>query len=208
MERQKRKLVVRNLKKEAQSPKKLKKTTVKRKTVLRTRRKQPKLTSREGRIAVSLAERGWTDKEIRHTFKVTKKILADCRYDPEFYESFEAAKEKAVSRAVDSLYQRAIGYTVPEEKVFTNNGQVIRVQTFKHYPPDVGAQKFLLTNIDKDNWKPETSTVINNENNNQANAVTKVEMSKEELDEARFRVTSNLGILKRYGIDTPAGSKK
>jgi hypothetical protein len=53
-----------------------------------------------------------------------------------------------------SLFSRATGYTVPEEKIFVSRGgKVTRVPTMKHYPPDVTAQIFWLKNRSPHLWK-------------------------------------------------------
>lgn len=51
------------------------------------------------------------------------------------------------------MFERAIGYSHPEEKVFCNNGEVIVHKTTKHYPPDTQAGIFLLTNRQRSRFR-------------------------------------------------------
>ena len=51
------------------------------------------------------------------------------------------------------MYQRACGYTHPEEQLFQFRGEVIRAKTTKHYPPDTEAAKFWLRNRHPGKWR-------------------------------------------------------
>lgn len=51
------------------------------------------------------------------------------------------------------MAKRAVGFIVPEEKIFCNaNGDVTRVQTEKYYPPDTSALMYWLNNRAKGEW--------------------------------------------------------
>jgi hypothetical protein len=54
-----------------------------------------------------------------------------------------------------SLYRRAIGYTVSEEKMFYNSkgGYVHKEESVKHYPPDTTAAIFWLKNRNPKMWR-------------------------------------------------------
>jgi low affinity Fe/Cu permease len=81
-----------------------------------------------------LAERGWTDESIADFVGINRSTLHEYK--------------KAYP-----LYEAAIGYTHPEEKIFCHKGSITRVETLKHYPPDVVAAIFVLCNKDKANWQ-------------------------------------------------------
>ncbi len=72
---------------------------------------------------------------------------------PEFAIKMDAWKEGSDARVERSCYESAIGYSCPEEKIFIHEGQVIRVQTTKHYPPNPVSQIFWLTNRKHGDWK-------------------------------------------------------
>jgi len=101
-----------------------------------------------------LAERGWTEESIADFFHICRATLSVYKNEyPEFMDAVKRGKDKAVSRVEMSQYEAAIGYSHPEEKIFCHKGQVIRVQTVKHYPPDVTAGIFILCNRKKDDWQ-------------------------------------------------------
>lgn len=75
----------------------------------------------------------------------------------ERHDGFREALDQAVSdadREVErSLYERAIGYSHPEEKVFANAGKPLVVPTTKHYPPDPTSMMFWLKNRQPTRWR-------------------------------------------------------
>lgn len=90
---------------------------------------------------------GYTDEELAKFFGIARSTLSAWKLDyPEFSDSIKSGREDADSQVAKSMFERAIGYSHPEEKVFCNNGQVIVHKTVKHYPPDTQAGIFLLTN--------------------------------------------------------------
>lgn len=75
----------------------------------------------------------------------------------EFLQNIKEARQAACEIVEASLYHRAIGYSVPEEKVFCNaNGEVTTHVTMKHYPPDPTAMIFWLKNRQPEKWKDKT----------------------------------------------------
>ncbi len=77
---------------------------------------------------------------------------------PEFKRAIEVGKTLAGGKVADALYQRALGYTHDEEKIFSHAGnqwsnpRVVRVRTRKHYPPDTEAATRILAAIQPDVW--------------------------------------------------------
>lgn len=78
---------------------------------------------------------------------------------PAFGDAIRLGREDLLDNARVSLYRRAIGYSHQAEKIVTlSAGQfggsyIERVKIVEHYPPDVAALRFLLTNRDPANWK-------------------------------------------------------
>lgn len=90
---------------------------------------------------------GATDNQLADFFEVDQDTINRWKKKhPKFYESIKEAKSQADSKVVRSLYERANGYTHPEEKVFNNNGEIVTHETLKHYPPDPTAMIFWLKN--------------------------------------------------------------
>ena len=97
---------------------------------------------------------GATDKEIADFFGVCEATINNWKKEyPKFLESIKEGKEKADFQIAESLFQRAKGYSHPEEKIFNNNGEAMVVQTTKHYPPDPTSMIFWLKNRRRDHWR-------------------------------------------------------
>lgn len=94
-----------------------------------------------------LAIHGFTNAEIADFFGI--HIDTFCEYQkkyPEFSETLKNGKALADTKVMDSLFHRACGYSHSEEKIFCHNGEVIRAETTKHYPPDTTAIIYWLRN--------------------------------------------------------------
>lgn len=65
---------------------------------------------------------------------------------PEFLKSLKAGKDEADSKVAASLYNRALGYSHPEDDIRSVNGEIVITPTIKHYPPDTAAGIFWLKN--------------------------------------------------------------
>lgn len=101
---------------------------------------------------------GASKREIALFFDVDEKTIHEwykgANAHPAFAYAWQKGGEAADARVATALYHRAIGYSHPEEKIFCGKGgDVTRVETNKHYPPDVGAAMAWLTNRQRDKWK-------------------------------------------------------
>ena len=64
------------------------------------------------------------------------------------------AREEADGKAVLSFFKRVTGYAQPTERIFVSkDGEVVRVQTEEHIPPDVRAGETWLYNRQPGKWK-------------------------------------------------------
>ena len=72
---------------------------------------------------------------------------------PEFSGAIKEGREIADAQVGERLYQRAMGYSHAEDKIFNNNGVALVVPTTKHYPPDTAACIFWLKNRQRDRWR-------------------------------------------------------
>lgn len=102
----------------------------------------------------ALAVKGWTDNEMSAFFDIDRSTWYRWKNKhPEFCDALKGWKEHADAVVERSLYERAIGYSHPEDKIFNNNGEPMVVETVKHFPPDTTAAIFWLKNRDKENWR-------------------------------------------------------
>ena len=102
--------------------------------------------------AYKLCLLGLTDAELAVALGVTRSTINDwkTRY-PEFSGTIKKGKAIADAKVAEALYRRACGYYHPEEKIFQHGGEVIRVETVKHYPPDTAAAFIWLKN--RQGWR-------------------------------------------------------
>lgn len=97
---------------------------------------------------------GWDDVHVSAFFKITRPTLDNWKKKhKEFFSSLKDWKKQADARVERCLYERACGYTVPEEQIFQFQGEIVRAKTTKHYMPDVTAQIFWLKNRQPDIWR-------------------------------------------------------
>lgn len=101
-----------------------------------------------------LAEKGMTLNEMAEGVGITEQTIGNwSRKYPKFFASVKDWKYEADRKVEKSLYERACGYSCPEDKIFNNNGVALVVPTTKHYPPDPTAMIFWLKNRQPENWR-------------------------------------------------------
>ena len=118
-------------------------------------------------FAISLMKgSGMTDKEIAERLNISTKQFKRWRNDsPAIKAAYENGTADMVHKLAGKMATRAFGYDY-EETTQTIMGDVKRCSNAvenqrtvkiekktRHQAPDVGAQIFLLTNLDPDNWK-------------------------------------------------------
>ena len=132
--------------------------------------------------AYKLTLLGAVDTELANFFNVAEATIHNWKNNhPKFLESIRNGKDIANANVATSMYQKAIGYSHPEDKIFNNNGKPMVVKTTKHYPPDTQAGSLFLRNRTSVagslgiNWRDKTEQEIT-ENINLA------DLTEEELD--------------------------
>lgn len=109
-----------------------------------------------------LVLRGWTDLQMAEFFCVDESTWTRWK---EKHENFRTAlkdwKIEADANVERCLYERATGYSHPEDKIFKPAGEdPTIVPTIKHYPPDTVAGIFWLKNRQPDKWREKQELAI------------------------------------------------
>lgn len=97
---------------------------------------------------------GAKDTELAEFFSVSEQTInAWKKAHPTFLESIKRGKSVADGNVANSLYNRAVGYSHPEQKVFNNQGEILTHDTTKHYAPDPTSAIFWLKNRQPKLWR-------------------------------------------------------
>ena len=114
-----------------------------------------KFTPKMKEHIILLTRHGLIDTEIAAIVGISYVSLYDWKKNnPDFSKAIKKGKQEADSPMEASAWQRGMGYSHPEEKIFCNAlGDVTRVETIKRYPPDPASFIFWLCNRHPDKWK-------------------------------------------------------
>lgn len=97
---------------------------------------------------------GADDARLGVMFDVSEQTINTWKQQyPEFLESLKNGKEAADAEIAHSLYHRAKGYSHPEVDIKMYEGQIIKTDLVKHYPPDTGAAMAWLKNRQPKQWR-------------------------------------------------------
>lgn len=97
---------------------------------------------------------GLDDKQVAEILNVTEQTINNWKKsDEKFFASLKSWKGEADEKVEKSLYQRACGYSHPEEVIYQFQGKIIRANTIKHYPPEPISCIFWLKNRKRLEWK-------------------------------------------------------
>jgi len=112
--------------------------------------------------AEKICKLGATDEFLADYFDVCVATLNNWKSShPEFLASIKKGKIEADLKVAESLYQRAIGYSHPEVKVFNNQGEIVTHDVVKHYAPDPTALIFWLKNRQPKEWRDKQELDVN-----------------------------------------------
>jgi len=129
-----------------------------------------------------MLEHGATDKEVAKELGVTDRTFYNWRNEyPTFFQSLRDWKIVADEQVEVSLYQRAKGYTVEEEKVFcdTKTGKITTKIVKKHFPPDPTSMVFWLKNRKPKDWRDKREVELSNDQETKTFSFTLEEKPKE-----------------------------
>lgn len=101
-----------------------------------------------------LCRLGAIDTELADFFGINKWTLNDWKKrHPDFFAAMKKGKAESDALVGQRLFERAVGYSHPEEKIFCNDGVIVRAETVKQYAPDTTACIFWLKNRRPDLWR-------------------------------------------------------
>lgn len=90
--------------------------------------------------AEKICKLGATDRDLSEFFEVSESTINLWKLQHEdFSESIKVGKEPANERVKMALYHRAVGYSHPDVDIKMFEGQIIKTDTVKYYPPDTTA---------------------------------------------------------------------
>lgn len=116
--------------------------------------KNSKYKSEYDKLCYNYCLLGAKDTELAEFFDVSEQTInAWKKAHPTFLESIKKGKSIADGNVANSLYNRAIGYSHPEQKVFNNQGEILTHETVKHYAPDPTSGIFWLKNRQPKLWR-------------------------------------------------------
>ena len=104
--------------------------------------------------AYKLCLLGATDKDMADFFCTSEQTINAWKNSkPEFLEALKRGKMEADGVIAEKLFHRAKGYSHPEEVIKVVDHEIVRVDTYKHYPPDTIAAIFWLKNRQPAKWR-------------------------------------------------------
>lgn len=115
-------------------------------------------------LAYNYALLGVTDKQLSEFFGICEATLNNWKNDhPSFLESLKQGKGQADAMVAKSLFKRALGYSHPETKIATRDGQITdTLDVEKHYAPDPTAAIFWLKNRQPEIWRDKKEVSFDN----------------------------------------------
>lgn len=105
--------------------------------------------------AKHLCKLGAIDDDLAEAFHVDVATVQRWKLKyPEFCGTIKENKDYANEKVKRSLFNRAIGCSVPDTDIRVIEGVIVETPLEKHFPPDTTACMAWLHNRDSDNWKP------------------------------------------------------
>lgn len=95
-----------------------------------------------------------TDEKLAAYFEIALDTLQLWKREhPAFLYAIKEGRLGADGRVVESLYNRAVGMSIPKTHVTSYKGDVILTDLVENLPPDVGAQSMWLRNRQPEHWR-------------------------------------------------------
>lgn len=114
-----------------------------------------KYSPKLARFVNRLAKLGLTHPQMADVLGVAESTFYKWKAErADFRTALQMGMAVADARVTDSMYRAACGYTHEEEVIrVLADGQVVRVPTLKHYPPNPNLIMFWLKNRQPELWK-------------------------------------------------------
>ena len=113
--------------------------------------------------AEKMCRLGAIDRDLADFFGVVEKTINNWKEEyPKFLQSINKGKDFPNQQVKRALYERALGYEHPDTHISNFQGEVIKTEMIKHYPPDTAAAFIWLKNRDPDNWRDKHEVTIEN----------------------------------------------
>lgn len=122
---------------------------------------------------LALIKEGKTEEQIAEVIGVSRTTLNNWKgVFPEFLYAVRKSRQMADELVEAALFNRAVGYSHPEEKVFCSEGSIVTHDTVKHFPPDTTAAMFWLRNRQPEKWREKTDGDVNVTNTTNVTALS------------------------------------
>ena len=106
---------------------------------------------------------GATDRQMAEFFGVCEATINNWKNDhPSFLESLNTSKAQADAMVAKSLFKRALGVTITEEKDESGTNGSKTTTTTKEVPPDTTAAIFWLKNRQPEIWRDKKEVSFDN----------------------------------------------
>lgn len=113
-----------------------------------------KFNERLAQRIMALAKKGFTDREIAEECGIALSTLKLWKGRHKgFSAALNASKNVANEMVEAALFQRAIGYSHPDTKIFVTEHGIHTETVTKHHPPSEDAAKFWLKNRAPKRWR-------------------------------------------------------
>ena len=114
--------------------------------------------------AAKLCALGATDAQLADFFEVAVSTVSLWKVEhKEFSEAIKVPKAEADERVEQSLFRRAMGYEHDEVDIKVVQGQIVKTDIRKYYPPDTTAAIFWLKNRKPGEWRDKQDVELSGE---------------------------------------------
>lgn len=115
---------------------------------------------REARL---LASQGFTEPKIAEMFDVSLDTITEWkRVHPQFSLALKESRQDYDNRVEISLAERAMGYSHKDTDIRVIDGQIVKTEIIKYYPPDPTSCIFWLKNRQRQRWTDRTDLALQN----------------------------------------------
>lgn len=151
--------------------------------------KDPKVYHRVYRLALL----GLTEAEIALALDIKLNTLYRLkREDEKFLKALTRGKFDADAKVAESLYRRALGFTVKETKLNVVDGYIEKTEVDKHYPPDVRACIAWLRVRQREKWTEKIHVKVGIKNNGEELPLSNEPLDLSILSDAELELASKL----------------